>query len=297
MDSNRIALLKDFFQKNGLHYFKDIRKAEALLKDFFPDKPKVANTMVSALKAGALDSLTGDTAYSMPKEILISNVAKRMVEEYGVKETEAIEAVCWWAEIFGISDAAFSSTLKNRFSSVVAGSSSYSSASSTLSTSSKEIKECPYCGEDILAKAKVCKHCKSNVEMMECPFCSEEILKSSEICEHCRMDLKKTEEKKTITPNEEKKVPIVPATPQNNQSYDSADYKNSCKEGKSKSTALLLCFFLGGIGGHKYYLGNWVWGILYTVFAWTYVPVFFAVIDFLYLAFLDKNDFNRKYNK
>lgn len=34
---------------------------------------------------------------------------------------------------------------------------------------------------------------------------------------------------------------------------------------RSKKVTTLLCFFLGGFGIHKFYLGNWVMGIIYLV--------------------------------
>jgi TM2 domain-containing membrane protein YozV len=42
---------------------------------------------------------------------------------------------------------------------------------------------------------------------------------------------------------------------------------------------LLLAIFLGGIGGHKFYLGNFVLGILYLVFCWTGIPSVVALVE------------------
>ena len=44
--------------------------------------------------------------------------------------------------------------------------------------------------------------------------------------------------------------------------YDDAD---STLARKSQQTALLLCFFLGGIGVHRYYLGDTWQGIVQTL--------------------------------
>ena len=38
--------------------------------------------------------------------------------------------------------------------------------------------------------------------------------------------------------------------------------------------------FLGGIGAHKFYLGHMVWGLLYLVFAWTFIPAFLGFLEF-----------------
>lgn len=66
--------------------------------------------------------------------------------------------------------------------------------------------------------------------------------------------------------------------------------------GKSKTTALLLCFFLGGFGAHKFYLGQTGWGILYLVFCWTWIPSIIALVEFIILLCTSTEDFNYKYN-
>ena len=48
---------------------------------------------------------------------------------------------------------------------------------------------------------------------------------------------------------------------------------------KSAVVALLLAIFLGGIGGHKFYLGNLILGILYLVFCWTGIPSIVALVE------------------
>lgn len=49
----------------------------------------------------------------------------------------------------------------------------------------------------------------------------------------------------------------------------------------NKVVYLLLCFFLGGLGGHKFYSGKVFAGIMYIVFVWTYIPSFLAFIEFI----------------
>lgn len=44
----------------------------------------------------------------------------------------------------------------------------------------------------------------------------------------------------------------------------------------SKAALLLFTFFLGGIGGHKFYIGKYVQGVLYFVFFWTFIPSLIA---------------------
>ena len=66
---------------------------------------------------------------------------------------------------------------------------------------------------------------------------------------------------------------------------------------KSKSTAILLLLFLGGLGAHKFYLGNNLVGIFYVLFSWTGIPLFLSLIDLIIIIFTDKNKFNNKYNE
>ena len=49
---------------------------------------------------------------------------------------------------------------------------------------------------------------------------------------------------------------------------------------KSRNVAAVLALFLGGIGAHKFYLGHMVWGLLYLVFAWTFIPAFLGFLEF-----------------
>jgi len=66
---------------------------------------------------------------------------------------------------------------------------------------------------------------------------------------------------------------------------------------KSKVTAMLLAFFLGGFGVHKFYLGRTVWGVVYLLFFWTLVPACIAFIEFLIYAFMSEDRFDEKYNQ
>lgn len=66
---------------------------------------------------------------------------------------------------------------------------------------------------------------------------------------------------------------------------------------RSKTTAALLAFFLGGLGIHQFYLGNYFRGILFVLFSWTFIPVFIGVSDFLILLIMNEVNFNQKYNK
>jgi TM2 domain-containing membrane protein YozV len=64
---------------------------------------------------------------------------------------------------------------------------------------------------------------------------------------------------------------------------------------KSKTSAALLAFFLGGIGVHKFYLGRGGMGVLYLLFCWTFIPAFVAFIEALVLFGMSEDEFARKF--
>jgi len=48
---------------------------------------------------------------------------------------------------------------------------------------------------------------------------------------------------------------------------------------KDYTTALLLCIFLGGVGGHWFYLGKTNRAIWHLVFCWTYIPAIISLFQ------------------
>ena len=69
---------------------------------------------------------------------------------------------------------------------------------------------------------------------------------------------------------------------------------SSISGGRSRIVASLLAIFLGGLGIHKFYLGNWI-GIIYLLFCWTFIPAIVGFIEgIMYLMMSDK-EFAAKY--
>lgn len=65
---------------------------------------------------------------------------------------------------------------------------------------------------------------------------------------------------------------------------------------KNKTTAAILAFFLGGIGVHRFYLGQFGLGFLYLIFCWTFIPSFIALVDLIIFLTMDVDRFDYKYN-
>lgn len=146
----------------------------------------------------------------------------------------------------------------------------------------KDIK-CPNCGgnrfNELGNNAYKCLYCGSTFTHKE----TESVQSSSA-------------EKSDSTTN-----PAIPPTPPNiivnvgtnDRSYAQPQYVHG---GKSKTTALVLCFFLGAFGGHKFYLGQTGWGLAYLVFCWTWIPCIISVIEFIILLCMSEEEFDYKYN-
>ena len=49
----------------------------------------------------------------------------------------------------------------------------------------------------------------------------------------------------------------------------------------NKVAYVLLAFFLGGIGAHKFYSGKIGTGIAYLIFSWTFIPSIIAFVEFI----------------
>jgi len=71
---------------------------------------------------------------------------------------------------------------------------------------------------------------------------------------------------------------------------------NAYSENKSKVAAAILAFLLGGLGGHKFYLGQIGLGFLYLLFFWTFIPAIIAFIEGIIYLTMSEEEFARKYN-
>ena len=90
----------------------------------------------------------------------------------------------------------------------------------------------------------------------------------------------------------------VQDTPQHTVVYVQAPQQDIyVHERKSKGLALTLCFFLGWMGAHEFYLRKYLWGSLYLIFFWTFIPLFLSIIDFIIMLLTPKSVFHKMYDK
>jgi TM2 domain-containing membrane protein YozV len=65
---------------------------------------------------------------------------------------------------------------------------------------------------------------------------------------------------------------------------------------RNRTAAILICFFGGYFGVHKFYLGQNVQGILYLIFCWTCIPALISFFEFLGLCFMSDREFDARFN-
>ncbi len=65
---------------------------------------------------------------------------------------------------------------------------------------------------------------------------------------------------------------------------------------KDKTTAAILAWFLGGLGVHRFYLGENGVGIMYLLFCWTLIPGFIAIFEGIGYLMMNTQSFDAKYN-
>lgn len=68
------------------------------------------------------------------------------------------------------------------------------------------------------------------------------------------------------------------------------------RSGRSKTVAALLAIFLGGLGIHKFYLGEAGWGIIYFIFSWTFIPAILGFFEGIIYLSMSEKEFEKNYS-
>ncbi|MBI4825591.1 MAG: NINE protein [Nitrospirae bacterium] len=68
------------------------------------------------------------------------------------------------------------------------------------------------------------------------------------------------------------------------------------KDKLNKTALLLLTFFLGGFGAHKFYTRRNLEGFFYLIFCWTMIPRLISLVEFVIYAFTSSEDLQKKYS-
>lgn len=67
------------------------------------------------------------------------------------------------------------------------------------------------------------------------------------------------------------------------------------KRYKSRIGAGVLALLLGGLGVHRFYLGQW-WGLFYLLLCWTGIPALIALIEGIVFLCTDQQKWDDRYN-
>lgn len=117
-----------------------------------------------------------------------------------------------------------------------------------------------------------------------------EVFENETSCVVTKVEEVKTSTVETSQPNGGVNININ-NTNSNANTGATSSYEGNGKKVVNKTVYLLLAFFLGGLGAHKFYAGKIGAGICYLLFCWTYVPAFIAFIEFI-VAACQKSDAN-----
>ena len=131
------------------------------------------------------------------------------------------------------------------------------------------------------------------VAQTNCPMCDETISVRAKKCRHCgeTLDVSLRRAEEAMRASERGGNVYMNAAVSNDTHGGAAPYSQT----KSKIVAFILAWFLGGFGGHKFYLNRVGQGLIYLIFCWTFIPAIIAFIEgIVYLTMTDER-FWQKY--
>lgn len=146
--------------------------------------------------------------------------------------------------------------------------------------------QCTKCGFANADDAAFCSNCGSPISAVQPPVSPPgDIQMQQKICINCQRPI-------AIT------LPTCPycGVVQPSAAYSGYPQPQVPVGSKSKVTAGLLALFLGGLGVHKFYLGQTGLGILYLLLCWTCIPAIIAFVEGIIYLTMSDLDFYQKYH-
>ena len=148
------------------------------------------------------------------------------------------------------------------------------------------IIKCPQCGsakfEKIGVKNYECKYCGASFSH-ECPKKEKVVIQSV---------VQQPKEKKTVVQQVIQQPKVEKTVVQ-----QVIQQQVVVSKGRNKVVAGLLAIFLGILGIHKFYLGQTIWGIIYLLFCWTYIPFWIGLAEGVIYLLMSNEDFDEKDNQ
>src|SRR5258708_613852 len=71
--------------------------------------------------------------------------------------------------------------------------------------------------------------------------------------------------------------------------------RSASGSGRNRVTAAVFALLLGGLGAHKFYLGQPGLGVLYLLFCWTFVPAIVGLVEGIVYLSMSDEAFSAKY--
>jgi hypothetical protein len=133
---------------------------------------------------------------------------------------------------------------------------------------------------------------------VRCDYCLNQLLPTSKKCSHCGEYI---DPAMKSSENTKIKMPIQPPPVSQNMVFmnsvaNNSNFNNDRITGtKSRIVAAILAFFFGGLGIHKFYLGQTGWGIVYLLFCWTFIPTIISIFESIFYLLSTKRSFALKY--
>jgi TM2 domain-containing membrane protein YozV len=155
---------------------------------------------------------------------------------------------------------------------------------------------CTHCGAEIPSGADFCIKCARPIKTGKafCKHCGAALKNEQVFCLECGKGI--ANEYACVNAQQGSTVmggthPVNVVINNNNEGNNFRKVSN-----RSRISAVLFAFFLGGFGAHKFYLGKPGMGVLYIVFCWTFIPLIIAFVEFIMLLCMSDQSFDLKYN-